>query len=142
MPDLISWLRSTIEGDLAAAKAADKASPGPWVNTGQYGCGDAWQIYGAPTEESGDEWNDEAQDVVPAPSKVAAAAYEDGGGVWEREAADHMVLQQPRDTIARCEVELAIIAECLTVPGRGTLAERVIEGLARGYRHRDGYPGD
>ncbi|MEU4574846.1 DUF6221 family protein [Nonomuraea sp. NPDC023979] len=121
---MLSWLRSTITADLEAARAADEASPGPWVNTGQYGCGDAWQIHGAPTEESGTEWSEELHDVVPARSGVATAAYEDGGGVWKREVADHMVLHQPRDTIARCEAELRILDLHQPVDGYGRVEYR------------------
>jgi hypothetical protein len=105
--DMLSWLKATITADLEAAKAADVASPGPWVNTGQDGCGDAWQVHGGPTGET--EWNFELEGEVPALLRVATLNYSDGGGVWEREAADHIVLQQPRDTIARCEAELALM---------------------------------
>ncbi|ETK36150.1 DUF6221 family protein [Microbispora sp. ATCC PTA-5024] len=154
--ELMTWLRATIEGDKAASEAAEAASPGPWVNSGQAGLGDAWQIHGAPTEESGVEWNDEVGDVVRVPSRVATLNYEDGGGVWAREAAEHIVLQQPMHTIARCEVELAILDLCererAEWPGhrswdsesdqgvaRAGALEDAVRRLAYGYRHRPGW---
>jgi hypothetical protein len=147
MDGLISWLRSTIEGDLAAAKAADEASPGPWVNTGQDGHGDAWQIHGGPSEELKPDWDAPGVPLKPVPIRVATLQYDDGGGVWEREAADHIVLQQPRDTIARCEAELSVLdlfeKQGFALGGAyfGALHDAV-NRLARGYRHRGGYPGE
>jgi hypothetical protein len=144
MPDLISWLRSTIEGDLAAAKAADEASPGPWVNTGQGGDGDAWQIHGGPSEKLEPDWDAPGVPLKPVPIRVATLNYDDGGGVWEREAADHIVLQQPRDTIARCEAELRIL-DLAEEDARGYspdywLALRlVVDEIASGYRHRPSF---
>lgn len=156
MEDLTAWLRATIEGDLAQAKAADEAAPGPWVNTGQAGEGDAWQIHGANTDPEEVEWSDEVQDLVPVGCRVATLNYDDGGGVWEKAAADHMVLQQPWDTIARCEAELELLdlhkpgeyGECVTCHvgaqscgccGWGDFPCDTVQLLARGYRHRPGF---
>ncbi|MFF0864180.1 DUF6221 family protein [Nonomuraea sp. NPDC003560] len=150
--DLLSWLRSVIEGDKAAAIAADKASPGPWVNRGQAGEGSAWQIHGALTDDSETEWDEERQDVVNIGIRVATLNYSDGGGVWEREAADHIVLQQPRDTIARCTAELALLDEHPEAAGTYLpnwagrcqgCGERTpcttVKLLASGRRHRPGF---
>lgn len=151
--DILVWLRSTIQGDQAAA---EKASPGPWVNAGQAGVDDAWQIHGAPTEETGTWWDDDAQDMLPVPSRVATLNYEDGGGVWRREDADHIVTHQPRDAIARCSAELAIIKRYTEIKRIADQNERrrsehnyaadtaaalldAIEWLVQGYRHRPGY---
>ena len=60
--EMLSWLRSTIKADLAQAKAADEAAPGPWVNRGQAGEGEAWQIHGAITDDSETEWDEQKQD--------------------------------------------------------------------------------
>jgi len=129
MSDLISWLRATITGD--------EASPGPWVNTGQDGCGDAWQVHGAFIDgESGIfDWNDGDPIEVPVRHRVATLNYDDGGGVWKREAADHMVLQQPRDTIARCTSELAELRILEAMP-KHAFVDRMIRIKACGYRHR------
>lgn len=150
MSELLSWLRATITADLAAAKAADEVAPGPWVNTGQDG--DAWQIHGAPTGDTTWKYDDESGEdrEVPVLHRVATLNYDDGGGVWEREAADHIVLQQPRDTIARCEAELALLGQLAEakqfydqhphapageIHGLLTAAEL----LATGYQHRPGF---
>jgi hypothetical protein len=152
-------LKTTIEGDKAAAEAADKAAPGPWVNTGQDGLGDAWQIHGAPTGETTwayDRVTEESHEV-PELRRVATLKYDDGGGVWEREAADHIVLQQPRDTIARCEAELKILdlhgrneyGYCATCDpdscgcvGSGVYPCDTLRALAAGRRHRPGFNPD
>jgi hypothetical protein len=154
--DMLSWLRSTITADLAQAKAADEASPGPWVNTGQDGLGDAWQIHGAPTGDTTWVYDRVAEESreVPELLRVATLNYDDGGGVWEREAADHIVLQQPRDTIARCEAELALLDEMIPIieelddiamsEGLGSVAYGeptylLVQKMVSGYRHRPGF---
>lgn len=104
--DLSSWLRSQV---LARKATAEAASDGPWVNTGQDGDGDAWQIHGSPTGETSVEWDGPEPQEVPVLRRVATLNYGDGGGVWEREDADHIVLNQPQDTIARCESELLLL---------------------------------
>lgn len=156
MEDLTAWLRATIEADLAQAKAADEAAPGPWVNTGQAGLGDAWQIHGGPSGEEEPDWEAPGWSLKPVPIRVATLKYDDGGGVWEKDAADHIVLQQPRDTIARCEAELALLdlhkpgeyGECVTCHvgaqscgccGWGDFPCDTVQLLARGYRHRPGF---
>ncbi|MFI7448103.1 DUF6221 family protein [Nonomuraea sp. NPDC049714] len=166
MDDLLAWLRATIEGDLTQAKAADEASPGPWVNTGQDGQGsdtDAWQIHGAPTGDTTWKYDRETEQEteVPVLSPVATTEYDDGGGVWKREAADHIVLQQPRDTIARCEAELALLDVMVSIvdqldeiaygegqgagdpdhPGEPLYGPStyLVKRFAKGYRHRPGF---
>ncbi|MER7361907.1 DUF6221 family protein [Nonomuraea wenchangensis] len=164
--EMLSWLRSTITAELEAARAADKVSPGPWVNRGQAGEGEAWQIHGALTDDCEAEWDEEKQDFVPIGVRVATLNYDDGGGVWEREAADHIVLQQPRDTIARCEAGLALL-DLHQHEETSSVAVRLVGGkcqpfgcgichekdqivwgegicatvrlLASGYRHREGF---
>jgi hypothetical protein len=143
MTDMLSWLRATVVADLEAAKAADEVAPGPWVNIGQDGEGDAWQIHGAPTDET--TWDFDAEAEVPVLRRVATLNFDDGGGVWEREAADHIVLQQPRDTIARCEAELAILDRYEGPDERGTSPDfwwgmrEAVDMIAGGYRHRPGF---
>lgn len=148
--DMLSWLRREVEADKAAAETAEAVSPGPWVNTGQDGYGGAWQIHGAPTGETKPNWENLNGPEIPILSQVATLNYDDGGGVWEREAADHIVLQQPLDTIARCTAELALLddyAEAkayydkhLSAPA-GELhgLYSAIKRIASGYQHRPGY---
>lgn len=154
--DMLSWLRSTIMSALEAARAADEASPGPWVNTGQDGDGDAWQIHGAPTGETTWKYDrvTEEEQEVPVLRRVATLNYDDGGGVWEKAAADHIVLQQPQDTIARCEAELALLDVVLPEVeymddvlegewgGSSARAEKLLRTMLSGYRHRDGFNPD
>lgn len=155
--DMLSWLRSQI---LARKTAAEAASDGPWVNTGQDGDGDAWQIHGAPTEETTVEWPDDGEPFeVPVLARIATLNYDDGGGVWRREDADHIVLNHPQDTIARCETELALLADHSDFdfpaneddgPGGYSWTARcdgcgqptpcrTARLLASGYRHRPGW---
>lgn len=109
MSEMLSWLRSTIEGDKAAA---EKATP-------------------------------------PPPFLLS-------------EDAEHLMRQNPRDTIARCEAELALLdehaiedtgfgkycrvyAEYSTKRGEESELEpapapcRTVQLVARGYRHRLGF---
>lgn len=149
--DMLSWLRQQIEARKALAEAADAASPGPWTNTGQDGCGDAWQIHGAPTGETEPDWDSPDMEEIPVLSRVATLNYDDGGGVWEQAAADHIVLNQPRDVIARCDAELAILDwhtgahecsgpgdNCLWVRGGDEVCPTA-RMIAFGYRHCPGW---
>jgi hypothetical protein len=99
---LLSWLKTTIEGDLAKARAVLQPD---------------------------DQWYATNDLFREAPCLD-----------WDE--AELLTLYSPGAVIARCESELAIIAECQEVPGRGTLAERVIERLAHGYQHRPGFNPD
>ena len=152
---MVAWLRFQI---LARKAAAEAATEGPWEVTGQDGLDDAWQIYGGVDKNGGTlvDWNSGEPVEVPVRHRVATLNYEDGGGVWRREDADHIVLNQPRDTIARCEAELRILndyddfarvaADHPSPPGDPSWAELsagilgdVIGDLAYAYRHRPGF---
>ena len=115
--DLLSWLRSTIEGDKAAA---EKAQPGPWH------IGNAVD----PTRPCNVH-------TFPGARGVADEL------LWLD--AEHVVRHDPRDTIARCEAELALIAryegpdEPGTTPDFWCAMRESIEMLAQGYRHRPGF---
>lgn len=103
---MLSWLRSTIEGDKALAE----------------------RLGGEPI------------------SIDAGAMHED--------EAEHIQRHDPRDTIARCDAELALLDDFIPIveeldhiaysEGLGSLPygepqQRLIRMLARGYRHRSGY---
>jgi hypothetical protein len=59
--------------------------------------------------------------------------------------ADHIALHDPRDTIARCEAELALLARYDGPDERGTTPDfwcgirEAIEMIAAGYKHRPGF---
>lgn len=140
MSDLAERLRRTIEGDKAIAEAAEQASPAPW------------------SAEVGTMWG------------CALICDATGEGLWDCEgsetlgmegaAAVHAALHDPRDTIARCEAELAILDEHHATNGETSCAVCIVPdwgypthggsspapypcgtiiSLASGYRHRDGY---
>lgn len=121
MTDLVKRLRAAILVRKRLAEAAEKAAPGPWVNVGQDGLGDAWQIHGAPTGEMtvGHPDGGGKPVLVPELSRVATLLYEDGGGVWAREAADHMVANQPSVVIRRCDADLKLLDAHLGYYGPG-----------------------
>ncbi|OPG13654.1 DUF6221 family protein [Microbispora sp. GKU 823] len=111
MNELITWLRATIEGDLAKAKAANDSSV---------------------------EW---------------AAQY--AGDCALDAEAEHIQANLPRDAVARCEADLAILDEhapgwvglkmerqvCMVHDPRSgdSWPCRTVRLLARGYRHRPGW---
>ena len=122
--DLLSWLRSTIEGDKAAA---EKAQPGPWH------IGNAVD----PTRPCNVH-------TFPGARGVADEL------LWLD--AEHVVRHDPRDTIARCEAELALLDEHPAAAGTYLPAwagrcqgcgDRMpcttVKLLATGYRHRPGF---
>ncbi|MFI7113975.1 DUF6221 family protein [Nonomuraea sp. NPDC050227] len=122
MSDLLSWLKATIEGDKAAA---EKAQPGPWH------IGKAVD----PTRPCNVH-------TFPGARGVADEL------LWLD--AEHVVRHDPRDTIARCTAELALLDEHaeakahydkhLSAPA-GELygLYSAIKWLASGYRHREGF---
>lgn len=125
--DMLSWLRSTIEGDrVAAEKLVSRANArqGAWSF-------DNMQV------------RDEAGHLVVKHT-------------WPDEG-EHIALHDPRDTIARCEAELDILDQVLPEVRRISvrLAEEfggiwpggmltssekmLLTTLAKGYRHRPGF---
>jgi hypothetical protein len=137
--DPVAWLRAQVEARLALARDAADGDSGEWFT------GDKWNVY-------------RAEDIAP---------YEDAdehdlvvyGNV--KPQSGHIAANDPRDTIARCEGELAILDEHAPRNGydqpEGDLTPvctccaddrmygyaypcRTVRLLARGYRHRAGYP--
>jgi len=128
--EMISWLRSTIEGDKAAARTLPH---GPWHREGVY-----------------------PQEISNAEAIVIAATYTNPS--FPPDIADHIIRHDPQDTIARCESELALLDK-VDEAGRGlkeALAEEdkmdvllftaalgafmlAAKALAKGRRHRPGF---
>ncbi|MFI7691765.1 DUF6221 family protein [Nonomuraea sp. NPDC049655] len=130
--DLLSWLRSVIEGDKAVAEALPH---GPWrveMSERRY-----------PQQISN------AQAILIAETTT--------GPEHEPVIANYIALHDPRDTIARCDAELAILDQVLPEVRRVAirLAEEfggmwpddmltssetlLLTTLASGYRHREGF---
>lgn len=124
MNEMIAWMRGVIEGDLERAKAI----PDDFRQ---------WRI-------------DSEGDVRPAAGNAYVAVGPWGGGI-EDEYAEHIITHDPRDTIARCEAELEIIDDFARMTANPDLhrnqamflqwnrARMLIERLARGVPHRDGW---
>lgn len=125
---MVTWLRGQIEARKAAAQRAG---------------GDQWAVGGPPGRMYSSRVKDSSGDVV---------VY-DEGAPSEEEAA-HIAENDPQDTIARCEAELAILAEHIHMNGGSCLIChyqvgpqfrpapfpcRTVRLLASGYRHRDGF---
>lgn len=112
--DLVAWLRRTIEGDKALARAA----------LGLLGLETAWHTVDKLRERG-----------------------------LTRADAQHVARHSSRDTIARCDAELALLDKFAEASAwydehRATPAGEVyglsqaVCLLATGYQHRDGYPGE
>ncbi|MEO3860904.1 DUF6221 family protein [Acrocarpospora sp. B8E8] len=123
MPEVAVWLRSTIEGDKAAAEAI--------------GAG-VWTVAKAGRAEL-----DELA-ILDDGRPIIDSGWE-GGGVYDADVAHHIALHDPRDTIARCEAELAELdrhqpnfaGDCTRCDQVAPCEAVVIK--ARGYRHRPGW---
>lgn len=103
--EMLTWLRATIEGSKAAAEAVRQpdGSPtvAPWTSYAHPpGMGNRYQdrdviLVGAEPERDGESW----------------LVCEAGQWPGARAVADHIALQQPQDTIARCEADLLLLDE-------------------------------
>ena len=117
MDELLLWLRATIVGDKAKAEAA---TAGPWRWTGDYPEG---------TCPHGYEWTDHGPDLQSGDDYVITTSGYDASGLNIKDVdAEHIAQHDPRDTVARCDAELAILDEHAPVhawrpfsarPGRG-----------------------
>lgn len=118
MSDLLSWLRATIEGDKVAAEALDGEV---WTAVKAHG---DWHIQTSQGQTFGgdSEWGD----LDPCEAVLIAT-------------------HGPRDVIARCEAELALLDRCEGAGEPGTTPDfwwgmrEAIDMLATGYRHRPGF---
>lgn len=145
MEEMLTWLRATIEGDKARA---EQATAGDWESVvDDHGRG----------QVDASVWSESIGYYIT--EKVSS-------GPRHREDAAHIAIHDPRDTIARCEAELALLdlhehvetsslarrlagGRCQPfgcevchekdqiVWGEGVCA--TIRLLASGYRHRPGF---
>jgi hypothetical protein len=135
--EMVEWLRATIEGDKAAAEEAAKVYPPPWTLREKDPGGDErdWDIH-------------EAEYAF-----IKACSTCEHSGIHEAPGR-HIAIHDPRDTIARCDAELAILdlyAEAdykRDHPGPADPTHLTTAFLAigeavgligDGYRHRDGW---
>jgi hypothetical protein len=138
--ELVAWLRLTILLDKSAAMAA---TPGPWEPEGDDPTDD--QVMGSCDGHPSDGWT------------LAHMR-----GPESHENMLHVAANDPQDTIARCEAELAILdehrpelidyrdgdgierasRECIACEQSGTPDNypcRTVRLLASGYKYRPGY---
>jgi hypothetical protein len=149
--DLAAWLRAAVEARLQLAREASPHTDGHW-----------WRrttdlLDGGPPEPvghlyAGEQIFDDDGEVFGGECIVV---YDEGApSGWQ---FDHIAANDPRDTIARCEAELAILGEYEAARkamgeardspggvGAGVWAcvkslSRAVELLGHGYRFRDGY---
>jgi hypothetical protein len=139
--EAVAWLRAQIEARKSAAEVLAVALGGNWLV----------------------RLNDD--DDFDFTVRAADIDDEPAADTWRRDAADHIAANDPRDVIARCEAELAILGEHAPAdfsaygerlcrrcrwdddePGRDDDAHhwviypcRTIRLLAGGYKHRAGY---
>lgn len=140
MSELVEWLRPLI---VARKATAQSATPGPW----SYNPGKQWH--------DGDDFVSltDPQEFVgyggPSPFRGAVAITGPAGNVQSMADAEHIALNDPRDVIARCDFELALLdtyeawketaeRDASKVDALDVLAWAVLR-LATAYRHFDGY---
>lgn len=128
MDELAAWLRGAIEERKAKAIAADERH---------------W--------ETGDMTGDVSL-AGPSGGYVAVGAY---GNDLDPEVGEHIAANDPRDTIAQCEADLALLDLHCVRHGTGGSWDtdppalcneegqlypcETVAIIAWGYRHRDGY---
>ncbi|MFF5211877.1 DUF6221 family protein [Streptosporangium sp. NPDC000396] len=124
MNEMLTWLRATIEGDLAAALRASNRLPG---HSERRGAALGIEHDGAKPEEvtvwptQAERWA--AEPDSPAGGKVVVASR----SARRREAAAsddpatlaHIAIHDPQDTVARCMAELAELNELKAMPHHG-----------------------
>ncbi len=148
-PEMLSWLRAAITERLGLARKANTGDR--WEADKHYDA--LWSVDLQPsagTVSDGEDWQSAQVTGI-----ADAASYEAPRWLlaftWH---ARHIAANDPQDTIARCEAELAILDACeeATEAGRipegatwsddaagAVLAERVISLVAAGYRHHPGW---
>jgi Family of unknown function (DUF6221) len=89
----VAWLRQVIEGDKALAEQARHGGDGRW-----------WRNYGAADEACGHLVTGDEGEWMPD-----VVVYDEGRP--DSIQFEHIGRHDPRDTIARCDAELAILAE-------------------------------
>lgn len=142
--DMLSWLRAVVEGDKAAAEATS-ATPHRKAET-------------ASADHAAWSYSGESGVVMCGCGVFEGVASGNCGCCWpdaEGREVDlaHIALHDPRDTIARCEAELALLddhaeatahyAKHLEAPAGEVYGLWVaIKRLLSGYQHREGFNPD
>ena len=112
LAETVAWLRRWILADREAAERAQQAAPGTWWHNHDDAPGVIYTIDGP--------------DLIEVPEEL-------------RPVTEHLVRHDPRNVIARCDAELAILDPDNW--GGGPEAEdayrQAVRMLAQGYRHRD-----
>ncbi|MFI6296833.1 DUF6221 family protein [Nonomuraea sp. NPDC050790] len=150
---MLEWLRASIMGDKAAAEAAGGQE---WV-LGK----DGQELFLAPADAGPQQWH--AERITQWGYIVDHCCHPEQWDECDTTKPEHIALHDPRDTIARCEAELALLdryeahASIWTLPselGRGAEFVDVVEGvrtavlneivtsLALARRHREGFNPD
>lgn len=145
--EMLSWLRTTIEGDRAAAEAAGSQE---WV-LGKEG----QQLYLAPANADPEPWH--AEWIAEWTYVVDHCCHPERWDECDTAKQEHIALHDPRDTIARCEAELSVLDRVLPEvrrvavrlaeefggiwpDGKLTSSETMLlKTLASGYRYREGF---
>jgi hypothetical protein len=154
--ELVPWLRAQVQARLDLARIAGDGDDGHWrrrtIDLGDGGTPEpVGHLYGG---GQGQDWDGEPVDGT------FVVVYDEGSpGGWQ---FDHLAANDPRDTIARCESELAILDEhvpydctwpggsrCTVCASSGTYPNgvaimaafpcRTIRLIGHGYRYRPGY---
>ena len=150
MTELTDWLRSTIKDDLDAAKDLEAAS---------------WRV-ASWAREHPDGGGDERIALVDDSEHRKLIVFTWPGAHVTEDELEHMARHDPRDTIARCQAELAELDELAALPhyawddrpeygcpmfapdlfvdpacscGRDAFVDRMTRTKANGYRHRPGW---
>lgn len=151
MSEMLTWLRATIEGDKAAAEAAGGEE---WV-LGK----DGQQLYLAPANAEPEPWR--AEQIAEWTYVVDHCCHPEQWDECDTAKQEHIVIHDPRDTIARCDAELAFLDAMVSVvdaldyiaygEGQGAgdpdrpgevlygPSTYLLKKFALGYRHRPGF---
>lgn len=138
--DLETWLRGEITGDLELARdAAQPPSSGKW-KVDHRGCDSDCPVRCPKAGQCHDE-HCECEEVTGDNIRI----YNEGG--HDAFQAEHIARHDPRDTIVRCEAELAILGEFESneaefTPDYWHGLWVAIRHIGAGYRHRPGYRED
>jgi hypothetical protein len=142
--DMLSWLRDVIEGDKSLAEVA--------ASSERYGV----KYTGHWTYTLGDDLVYQERRRVPGAAGIVGRSCSCCGPASLGHPHDlmHVATHDPRDTIARCEAELALLDEMIPIieelddiamgEGLGSVAYGeptylLVQKLASGYRHRPGF---
>lgn len=132
--EMLSWLRSTIEGDKALAEVAAFGERYGVAYTGHW------------TFTDGDDLVYQHGRRIPGGAGIVGRSCDCCGPASVGHALDlmHIATHDPRDTIARCEAELSVLdlfeKQGFALGGAyfGALHD-ALGRLALGYRHREGF---